>query len=344
MRSQSMAVTEFLRGKNILVAGGGGFIGGHLVRTLIDMPIRSVRAVDVTPVNQWRQRLANVDEVVADLRDLAVCRDAVADADVVFNLAADMGGMGYIETHKAACMLTVLTSTNLLLAARDADVSRFFYASSACVYNVDAQDDLGARSLKESDAYPAMPEDGYGWEKLFTERMCRHFEEDFGLPVRIARFHNIYGPMGTWVGGREKAPAAVCRKVAQATITGAPEIEVWGNGEQVRSFLYVDDAVEAVLLLTASDFARPVNIGSERGVTINALIDIVEAAAGTTLQRRYLPDAPTGVRARNSDNSLIRDVLGWEPRTSLEEGLAATYEWVLNQVATHREAEPAVAL
>jgi nucleoside-diphosphate-sugar epimerase len=248
-------------------------------------------------------------------------------------MAADMGGIGFIENNKARCMLSIMPTTNMLLAAQAAGAERFFYASSACVYAMSKQDSPDVVPLKEEDAYPAMPEDGYGWEKLFSEHMARHFREDFGLETRVARYHNVYGPHGTIAGGREKAPAAICRKVAAAQLSGSHEIEIWGDGEQTRSFTYVDDSVEGTLRLVASDCADPLNIGSAELVTINELVSLCEEIAGVRLERRYQLDAPQGVRGRNSDNSRIRERLGWEPLTPLKEGLASTYEWVYAQMA-----------
>jgi GDP-D-mannose 3', 5'-epimerase len=273
------------------------------------------------------------ENVRGNLELLDECRKAVDGVDTVFNLAADMGGMGFIEANKALCMLSVLVSTHVLVAARDAGVERVFYSSSACVYAAGKQDTPEVEPLREEDAYPAMPEDGYGWEKLFTERMCRHFSEDFGLVTRVARYHNVYGPHGTWDGGREKAPAAICRKVAMAELTGDHRIEIWGDGEQTRSFTYIDDCLEGTLRLTASDVAEPLNVGSDQLVTINQLVDIVESIAGITLKRNYKLDAPQGVRGRNSDNTLIQKELGWEPSISLREGLSRTYAWIHDQVA-----------
>jgi GDP-D-mannose 3',5'-epimerase len=318
---------------HVLVTGAGGFIGGHLVRRLRDEGVGRIRAVDCKPKEEWYQVFDDVENLDANLELLDACRDAVRDVDTVFNLAADMGGMGFIENNKALCMLSVLISTHVLVAARDAGVERLFYASSACVYAAGKQSSPEVEPLREADAYPAMPEDGYGWEKLFSERMCRHFAEDFAIETRVARYHNVYGPKGTWTGGREKAPAAICRKVATATLTGDHTIEIWGDGQQTRSFTYIDDCLEGTLLLTASDVREPLNIGSEQLVTINQLVDIVESIAGITLDRRYRPDAPQGVRGRNSDNTLIRERLGWAPSVSLEDGLAATYAWVHDQVA-----------
>jgi nucleoside-diphosphate-sugar epimerase len=324
-----------------VVAGAGGFIGGHLVADLLRRG-HAVRAVDAKPESAWFQRHPEAENLVADLSAVDACRLVVAGAGEVYNLAADMGGMGFIEHNRALCMLSVLINTHLLLAARDAGVARYFYASSACVYAAGKQDTPDVRPLREEDAYPAMPEDGYGWEKLFGERMCRHFREDFGLETRIARFHNVYGPHGTFEGGREKAPAAICRKVATAKLHGLHEIEVWGDGRQTRSFTYVSDAVEGTARIMAGDAGEPLNVGSSRLVTVDELVDIVEAIAGTSLRRRYVLDAPRGVRGRNSDNTRIRAVLGWEPSVSLEEGLEATYRWVHDQLA-RRTAAPASA-
>ena len=316
-----------------LVTGAGGFIGGHLVRRLRDEGVSRIRAVDVKPVDEWYQVFPDVESVQANLELLDECRRAVDGVDTVFNLAADMGGMGFIENNKALCMLSVLVSTHVLVASRDAGVERLFYSSSACVYAAGKQSSPEVEPLREADAYPAMPEDGYGWEKLFSERMARHFAEDFGIETRVARYHNVYGPHGTWEGGREKAPAAICRKVAAAKLSGDRRIEIWGDGEQTRSFTYIDDCLEGTLRLTASDVREPLNVGSDQLVTINELVDIVEGVAGVTLKREYLLDAPQGVRGRNSDNALIRQRLGWAPSISLEDGLAATYAWVHDQVA-----------
>jgi nucleoside-diphosphate-sugar epimerase len=312
----------------IVVAGAGGFIGGHVVADLLRRGERRVRAVDCKPLDAWQQIHDGVDNVVADLSRREVCRDVCAGARRVYQLAADMGGMGFIETHKAACMLSVLTSTHMLLAARDCGVERFFYASSACVYAGDKQADPRVTALREEDAYPAMPEDGYGWEKLFSERMCRHFREDFGLETRIARYHNVYGPLGTWEGGREKAPAAICRKVVEALVSGDHSIQIWGNGEQTRSFMYIDDCVEGTHRILDGDVAEPLNLGSSELVSINRLVDVVEEIAGLRLTRYYDPDAPIGVAGRNSDNTRLREAVGWEPGVALRDGLEKTYKWV----------------
>ena len=312
----------------VLVTGAGGFIGGHLVAELLRRGHRRIRAVDIRPLDQWFQRFDAADNRCLDLRRLESCHESAEGATAVFNLAADMGGMGFIELHKAECMLSVLINTHMLLAARDAGVERFFYSSSACVYRADLQNVTDVQPLREADAYPAMPEDGYGWEKLFGERMCRHFAEDFAVATRVARYHNVYGPWGTFAGGREKAPAAICRKVIEAQQTGSGEIEIWGDGAQTRSFTYIDDCIEGTLRLMASDVIEPINIGSDQLVTINQLVDIVEAIAGVNLRRRYRLDAPTGVRGRNSDNSLVETTLGWSPKGRLEDGLRKTYEWI----------------
>jgi GDP-D-mannose 3', 5'-epimerase len=316
----------------IVVTGGGGFIGAHLVRSLLESGAR-VRAVDYQPHDEWHQLQQEAENLVLDLRLADACDEALAGADIVYNLAADMGGMGFIETHKADCMLSVLINTHLLQAARKHDLQRFFFSSSACVYAADKQLTPDIQPLKESDAYPAEPEDGYGWEKLFSERMCRHFREDFGLTTRVARYHNVYGPHGTWTGGREKAPAAISRKIAEAKISGNHEIEIWGDGEQTRSFMYIDDCLKGTQMIMQSDIEEPINLGSNEMVTINQLVDIVEEIAGIKVNRRYDLDAPKGVRGRNSDNTMILERLGWEPDISLHDGLEKTYRWIYDQVS-----------
>jgi len=317
----------------ILVTGAGGFIGGHMVADLVQQGFERVRAVDLKPFRDWYRLSPQAENLQRDLRDKSACYEASDGADYVFNLAADMGGMGFIETHKAECMISVLINTHMLMAARDCGVKRFLYTSSACVYAADKQTSADVVPLREGDAYPAMPEDGYGWEKLFSERMCRHFTEDFGLETRIVRYHNVYGPNGTYDGGREKAPAAICRKVIQAKLSGCDEIEIWGDGEQTRSFMYIDDCLKGTDLIMRSDFADPLNLGSDQLVTINQLVDIAEAIAGLKLRRRYDLSAPKGVRGRNSDNTLIQSVLGWAPDISLEDGLEKTYHWIYDQMA-----------
>jgi nucleoside-diphosphate-sugar epimerase len=303
-----------------------------LVNKLYADGAASVRAVDIKPFDQWYQKNASADNLVLDLKTIEACHEATEGIDGVFQLAADMGGMGFIENNKALCMLSVLTNTHMLLAARDAGVKGFFYSSSACVYNGDKQKEADIAPLKEEDAYPALPEDGYGWEKLFSERMCRHFREDFGLETRVARFHNVYGPQGTWTGGREKAPAAVSRKVLEAKHSGRHEIEIWGDGHQTRSFMYVDDCTHGVAAIYESDILEPINLGSSEMVTINQLVDIAEEIAGVKLKRNYKLDAPRGVNGRNSDNTLIQKYLGWEPSIRLRDGMARTMAWIEEQM------------
>jgi nucleoside-diphosphate-sugar epimerase len=321
-----------LSNKKVVVCGGGGFIGGHLVGQLLRDGVDVVRSVDVKPVKEWYQVHNGVENVSADLKEIGSCHDAVSGVDVVFNLAADMGGMGFIENNKALCMLSVLINTHLLLASQQANIERFFFSSSACVYNGEKQTTHDVIPLKESDAYPALAEDGYGWEKLFSERMCRHFEEDYGLQCRVARYHNVYGPEGTWTGGREKAPAAICRKVIEAAMSGNHEIEIWGDGEQTRSFMYIDDCVKGTRMILESEIHEPINLGSSELVSINQLVDIAESFAGIKLKRKYNLGAPKGVNGRNSDNTLIQAKLGWEPSTRLRDGLLKTYEWIETEV------------
>jgi len=330
-----------MRRTRVVVCGGGGFIGGHLVAALRAHGGYTVRAVDIKPVGEWYQHFPDVESRVLDLRGKEACREAVSGTDIVYNLAADMGGMGFIENNKALCMLSVLINTHLLEAAREFGVSRYFYASSACVYAGDKQTDPANPGLREEDAYPAMPEDGYGWEKLFSERMCRHFREDFGVAARVARFHNVYGPWGTYDGGREKAPAAICRKVAEAVLFGTAEIEIWGDGEQTRSFMYIDDCIEGIQRILHSDILEPINLGSSEMVSINQLVDLVEDIAGVRLTRRYNLGAPKGVRGRNSDNTRIRQLLGWEPSIALRDGLEHTYRWIFDEIAQHTTARAA---
>ncbi len=317
--------------KLIVIAGAGGFIGGHLVSSLLNRGHSNICAVDIKPLNQWYQVFDKVENVILDLREKENCFRVCRGASEVYNLAADMGGMGFIENNKALCMLTVLINTHLLLAAKEAGVQRYFYSSSACVYNAEKQKDTNVIPLRECEAYPAMPEDGYGWEKLFSERMCRHFREDFGLVTKVARFHNVYGPYGTWDGGREKAPAAICRKVIHAKLTGNHDIEIWGDGNQTRSFMYIDDCILGIDLIIRSLIVEPINLGSNEMVTINGLVDIVEEIAGIRLNRKYKLDAPKGVNGRNSDNTKIQKYLGWEPSTKLFEGMKLTYEWINNE-------------
>ena len=315
--------------KTVLVAGGGGFIGGDFVAPLLS-PRHKVRSVDVKPIDEWYQVFDGVDNVVADLQLKDACEMACDGVGDVYNLAADMGGMGFIENNKALCMLSVLINTHLLQAAKKHKCDRYFYASSACFYNAEKQTNEDVVPLKEADAYPAMPEDGYGWEKLFSERMCRHFREDYGVYTRVARFHHV------WDGGREKAPAAVIRKVIHAKETGDHVINIWGTGKQTRSFMYVDDCVKGIRMLMDSDVVEPINLGSDELTTINGLVDIVEEIAGIKLKREYDLSAPKGVNGRNSDNTMILEKLGWAPGIKLRDGMARTYEWIYGEyLKTH---------
>src|SRR3984957_9927792 len=324
--------------KKILIAGAGGFIGGHLVAELLRQGHKDIRAVDIKPFGEWYQKFPQVENLQLDLQLKDACERAAKDAETVYNLAADMGGMGFIENYKGLCMLSVLINTHLLMAAHAVGTDRFFYSSSACVYAGDKQTDPNITGLRESDAYPAMPEDGYGWEKLFSESMCRHFTEDFKLTTRVARFHNVYGPHGTYDGGREKAPAAICRKVIEAKLSGNHEIEIWGDGHQTRSFMYIDDCVKGTRMILESDFVEPINLGSSEMVSINQLVDIVEDIASTKLKRKYNLLAPKGVNGRNSDNTLIQKVFQWEPSTQLRVGMERTYGWIYDQIAQRKPA------
>ena len=326
----------------ILVTGAGGFIGGALISALRKQGHRKLRGVDVKPFDQWYQRFEDVENLTMDLNLKENCERAAEGAGDIYNLAANMGGMGFIEANKALCMLSVLINTHMLQAALKHGAKRFFYASSACVYNGDKQKTFEAPSLKEEDAYPALAEDGYGWEKLFSERMCRHFREDFKLYTRVARFHNVYGPWGTWFGGREKAPAAICRKVIEAKISGKHEIEIWGSGNQTRSFMFIDDCTEGIQKIMTSEILEPINLGSSEAVTINQLVDITEAIAGIELKRNYDLSAPKGVNGRNSDNTLIKKYLGWEPSTPLRVGMEKTHRWIYDQYMARERGEAGV--
>jgi GDP-D-mannose 3',5'-epimerase len=316
----------------VVVAGGGGFIGGHLVRDLQKAGFKKIRSVDIKPLNEWWQVIPGVENLQLDLSKLDHCQKALKGSRYVYNLAADMGGMGFIEHNKALCMLSVLINTHLLQVAKEQRIERFFFASSACVYAAEKQTSNIIKPLVESDAYPAMPEDGYGWEKLFSERMCRHFREDFRLETRVARFHNVYGPSGTYQGGREKAPAAICRKVAEAKLFGYDSIEIWGDGHQTRSFMFVDDCVFGSQMIMNGDFCEPINLGSSESVSINQLVSIVEEIGEMKLRRKYNLSAPKGVNGRNSDNTLIQKEFNWEPSTRLKDGLETTYRWVFDQL------------
>jgi nucleoside-diphosphate-sugar epimerase len=326
----------------VVVTGAGGFIGGSLVAALRARGCNRIRGVDLKPLEAWYQKFADVENLCLDLNLKENCEIAAKGAGQIYNLAANMGGMGFIEHNKALCMLSVLINTHMLQAAMKHGVERFFYASSACVYNADKQKTFEAPMLKEEDAYPAMAEDGYGWEKLFSERMCRHFREDYGLPTRMARFHNVYGPWGTWFGGREKAPAAICRKVIEAKVSGKHEIEIWGSGVQTRSFMFIDDCLKGIDLINDSEILEPINLGSSEAVTINQLVDLAEEFAGIKLNRKYNLNAPKGVNGRNSDNTLIRKYLNWEPATPLRHGLEKTYRWIYDQYLARERGDAGV--
>ena len=325
-----------IRNKKILVVGAGGFIGGHLVNKLIKDENFIITA-DIKPREHWFQEFEKAKNYYStDMKEIENCRKVVKNVDYVFNMACNMGGMGFIENNKAECMQSVLINTNLLIACKESKVKKYFFSSSACAYNQSIQQKVFIEGLKEDDAYPADPEDGYGWEKLFSERMCRHFMEDYGIQVRIARYHNIYGPYGTYDGGREKAPAALCRKIIKAKKESKNEIEVWGDGMQTRTFLYVDDCIEGTLRLFESDYSDPVNIGSDEQVSINQMIEIIEGISGLKkLKKIYQLDKPKGVRGRSSNNDLVKKVLNWSYKIKLKEGLEKTYNWISSEINNH---------
>jgi GDP-D-mannose 3',5'-epimerase len=316
----------------VLVAGAGGFIGGHLVKKL-KSDGHELICVDIKPLEYWFQLDDNNQNYSLDLKEYENCQKIFNNKiDYVFNMACNMGGMGFIENNKAECMLSVLINTNLLRACKEKKIKRYLFSSSACVYNASKQKDTFIPGLKEEDAYPAMPEDGYGWEKLFSERMCRHFYEDFGVDVRIVRYHNVYGPMGTFDGGREKAPAALCRKVVNAKINNENEVEVWGDGEQTRSFMFIDDCIKGTLKIFESDYRDVFNVGSDEQVSINQMLDKIENISNYKFKRKYLLDKPKGVRGRSSDNTFIKSKINWAPSISLEEGLKKTYSWIEEEI------------
>ena len=323
----------------VLVTGAGGFIGHHLVGFLKSRGYW-VRGVDLK--NPEYAPTAADEFALLDLRRWENCLEATRGVDEVYALAADMGGMGFISAHHALILHNnSLINLHTLEAARENGVGRYLYTSSACVYPEFMQTETNVTPLKEADAYPAQPQDAYGWEKLVSERLCMHYAEDYGMETRTVRFHNIFGPLGTWDGGREKAPAAMCRKIAMAKLTGNPEIEIWGDGEQTRSFCYIDDCLEGIHRLMRSDFRKPINLGQDRMVTINQLADMVAEIAGVSIVKKHI-EGPMGVRGRNSDNTLLRETLQWEPAISLEEGLAATYGWIEEQARARSLAGSAV--
>jgi GDP-D-mannose 3', 5'-epimerase len=314
-----------------LVCGAGGFIGGHLVKNLMEEG-HEVVCADIKPLEFWFQIFEKNRNFSLDLKEYENCLKVTSGVDFIYNMACNMGGMGFIENNKAECMLSVLINTNLLRACLTNKVQRYFYSSSACVYNGQKQKKTFVPGLKEEDAYPAEPEDGYGWEKLFSERMCRHFKEDFGLETRVVRYHNVYGPLGTYDGGREKAPAALCRKIADAKMNNKKEIEVWGDGEQTRSFMYITDCLDGTKKIFNSDLIEPYNVGSSEQVSINQMIKMIEEIADYQVNKKYLLDKPKGVRGRSSDNTKIEKDLNWSPSLNLNEGLKLTYKWIFDQL------------
>jgi GDP-D-mannose 3',5'-epimerase len=317
----------------ILIAGAGGFIGGHLVKNLINDG-HEVVCVDIKPLEYWFQLNESLENHSLDLKEYENCLKVTKGIDYIYNMACNMGGMGFIENNKAECMLSVLINTNLLRACLKNSVKKYFFSSSACVYNASKQQNVFIKGLKESDAYPADPEDGYGWEKLFSERMCRHFYEDFGLETRIVRYHNVYGPEGTFDGGREKAPAAICRKIAEAKINKKDTINVWGDGEQTRSFMYIDDCIYGTKMIFNSNFQDVYNLGSDEQVSINQLINVIEEIASYKVNRNYQLDKPKGVRGRSSDNTKIKKDFNWQPEIKLRDGLELTYKWIFDQITS----------
>ena len=320
--------------KRILVVGAGGFIGGHLVKRLLNDG-NSMVAADIKPKEYWFQDFEDVENNYSmDMKDINNCRKVTKKIDYVFNMACNMGGMGFIENNKAECMQSVLINTNLLISCKENEIKKYFFSSSACAYNKSLQQKVFIDGLREEDAYPADPEDGYGWEKLFSERMCRHFMEHYGIPVSIARYHNIYGRSGTFDGGREKAPAALCRKVIKAKKNNDYKIEVWGDGMQTRTFLYIDDCIEGTLRLFESNYSEPVNIGSDEQVSINQMVEIIENISGIkNLKRIYQLDKPKGVRGRSSNNDLVKKILNWSFKIKLKDGLKKTYDWINDEMS-----------
>ncbi len=337
--TQKTAKTSGLKSDDLIViTGAGGFIAGALTRYFHDQGFTKIRAVDRKPLPEWYQRVPGVESLCLDVSDEANCRRVCEGAVEVYNLAADMGGMGFIEHFRVQCLRSILTNTHMIEAANRAGAQRYFFSSSACAYNTLLQKDPNCRALKETDAYPAMSERGYGWEKLISEMFCEEYWAERGLKTAIARFHNVYGPFGTWYGGREKVPAAMCRKVLEAKDTGKNTIEIWGDGTQTRSFMYIDDCLKGIDMIMHCDelIATPINLGSSELVSINTLADMASDIGGTKLKHVYEPDAPKGVAGRNSDNTFIKKVLGWEPNTPLKDGLTKTYNWINEQYAAKK--------
>jgi len=338
MKKTTTVVNNLKTSDLIVVTGAGGFIAGSLVKYFRDNGFINIRAIDKKPLSEWYQRNPHAESLSLDLSYRENCKHAVDGAVEVYNLAADMGGMGFIERFRVECIRSILINTHLIDEAHKAGVERYFFASSACAYNTEKQKDTNSRALKESDAYPAMAERGYGWEKLMSEMLCQEYWRERQLKTAIARFHNVYGPNGTWDGGREKAPAALIRKALEAVDSGQLQLEIWGDGSQTRSFMYIDDCVKGIDLIMHSDelIATPINLGSSELVSINGLVGIIEAIACVKLERRYDPDAPQGVAGRNSDNTFIKQVLQWEPDTPLQEGMKNTYAWISQQYADRK--------
>jgi len=320
--------------KKILICGAGGFIGGYLTKYFLNQNNYEIICADIKPLESWFQLFEQNKNYSLDLKNYDACLKVTGGVDYIFNMACNMGGMGFIENNKAECMLSVLINTNLLRASVENKVSKYLFSSSACVYNAEKQKQTFVKGLKEIDAYPAEPEDGYGWEKLFSERMCRHFTEDFGLETRVIRYHNVYGPMGTYDGGREKAPAALCRKIISAKIKNEKSIEIWGDGEQTRSFMYIDDCINGTIKVFNSNYSDVFNVGSEEQVSINQLANYIEDIAKIKIDRKYLLNKPKGVRGRSSDNSYIKEKIGWDTKITLKEGLKKTYEWIYKEITS----------
>lgn len=332
-RNNPTAVSTLNKNDLIVITGAGGFIGGALARYFHDQGFSRIRAIDIKPLPEWYQRTSGVECLCMDLKYQDNCTRACEDAIEVYNLAADMGGMGFIERFRIECLQSILINTHMIEAAYRAGARRYFFSSSACAYNVELQKDPNSRALKETDAYPAMAERGYGWEKLMSEMFCQEYWAERGFETHIARFHNVYGPWGTWDGGREKAPAAMCRKVIEAKDSGSDEIVIWGDGNQTRSFMYIDDCVKGVdMIMHCNELvATPINLGTSHLISINDLVSLAEDIGGVTLKCKYELDMPKGVAGRNSDNTFIKKVLGWEPDTPLENGLKKTYNWIEQQ-------------
>ncbi len=338
MKNNPTALTNLNKNDLIVITGAGGFIAGSLTRYFHDQGFTNIRAIDKKPLPMWYQRIPGVESLCLDLSDRDNCKRAVEGAIEVYNLAADMGGMGFIERFRVECLRSVLINTHMIEAAYWAGVNRYFFSSSACAYNTTLQQDPHAPALKESDAYPAMAERGYGWEKLMSEMFCQEYWAERKFETHIARFHNVYGPHGTWDGGREKAPAAICRKVIEAKESGKHEIVIWGDGTQTRSFMYIDDCVRGIDMIMHCDdlIATPINLGSNELIAINELVGMAEEIGGVKLERKYDLNAPRGVVGRNSDNTFIKQVLNWEPNIPFHEGLARTYAWIEQQYADRK--------